>query len=59
MRSTPFVNPLETIRMPTPFSSLRRRILHGSGAAALAACALAFHAPQASAQAYPDKPVKG
>lgn len=44
--------------MPTPFSSLRRRILRGSGAAALAACALAFHVPQASAQAYPDRPVK-
>ena len=45
--------------MRIPFSSLRRRLLLGlSGGTSLALAALALHAPQAAAQAYPDKPVK-
>jgi tripartite-type tricarboxylate transporter receptor subunit TctC len=46
-------------RMPHPVSAVRRQVLRAwSGAAALAIGALLLHAPHASAQAYPDKPVK-
>ena len=45
--------------MPFPLSTARRQALRLlSGAAACAVGALAFHAPQASAQTYPDRPVK-
>lgn len=44
--------------MTNPLSTFRRRIARASGAAAITAVALALHAPQASAQVYPDKPVK-
>lgn len=45
--------------MRRPLSSVRRRLLRAfPGAAAIAFGALALQAPQAAAQAYPDKPVK-
>ena len=49
----------ETFRMPQRPSAARRLLLRAlPGVAAVAFAALAFHAPQAAAQAYPDKPVK-
>ncbi len=45
--------------MPQRPSAARRLLLRAlPGVAAVAFAALAFHAPQAAAQAYPDKPVK-
>ncbi|MBK0392628.1 Bug family tripartite tricarboxylate transporter substrate binding protein [Ramlibacter algicola] len=44
--------------MPNPVSFLRRRVLRGCGAAAVAAAAFALPASHAFAQDYPDKPVK-
>ena len=45
--------------MPQVISFVRRRVLRViSGGAAAAVASLALHAPQAAAQAYPDKPVR-
>lgn len=44
--------------MPHPASGRRQALRALSGAAAVGIASLAFHAPRAAAQAYPDKPVR-